>query len=186
MTVLFIVIATVVGGGLGLLLWSASHHSAPTQESIGKFDEQTLACKHTMNFQHVRQIFESADVRYLSERVDQSVLRSIRRERHRVMLKFLAGLHEDFLRLEEASSIVAALSEKVDARQEWRRFRLGAEFRLKYGLLRAKYAAGMATSNSCRELAWMVSSLALELERSVSEIAAGATLAQGQRPSSQA
>ncbi len=186
MTFLFIVIAMLTGGALALLLWSSRNRPAPSGGDAGQLNEESLGCKNAMNFQQVRQIFEIADVRYLSERVDRSVVRKVRKERHRVAVRFLEGMRQDFLHLEEAASIVAALSAEVDARQEWRRFRLGAEFRLKYAALRVKYATGLATSESFRELAWMVSSLAVQLERTVSEIAAGAALAQGERPSSQA
>lgn len=185
MTFLFITIAIAVGSVLGLLLWSTRHRSTAAQEGMDQLSEQTLTCRHVANLQQLRQIFESADLTYLNKRVDRSVLRSVRKVRHRVATKFLAGLREDFLRLEEVSSIVAALSVEVDAREEWRRFRLAAEFRLKFAVLRTKYALGLATSDSFRNLAWMVSSLAVKLERAINEIAAGAALAQRQRPSSQ-
>lgn len=185
MTLTFTIIAVAVGGLLGLLLWSASHRSSRTQSNLDQIDEQSLTCRHAVNFQHVRQVFESGDDQYLAERVDRALLRSVRKERRRVARKFLEGLREDFLRLEEVSSIVAVLSAEVDARHEWRRFRLAAEFRLKYAALRAKYAVGLATADSFLNLAWIVSSRAMELERAVAEIAASAALAQSQRPSSQ-
>lgn len=186
MTFLFILIAAMVGGALALLLWSSRNRPAPSGGDVCQLKEEGLTCSNAINFQQVRQIFESADIRYLSERVDRSTLRNVRKERHRVAIRFLEGMRKDFLQLEEAASIVAALSAEVDARQEWRRFRLGAEFRVKYAALRAKYALGLASSESFRELAWKVSSLAVQLERAVSEIAAGAALAQEGRPSSQA
>ena len=186
MTFLFLLIAIMVGGALGLLLWSSRNRHAPALGGAGHLKEESLTCKNAINFHHIRQIFEPADVGYVSTRVDRSVLRNMRKERHRVAIRFLEGLREDFLRLEEVSSVVAALSAEVDARQEWRRVLLGAEFRMKYSALRAKYALGLATSESFRDLAWMVSSLAVELERTISEIAAGAALAQERSPSSQA
>lgn len=187
MTFLFILIAMMVGGALGLLLWSSRSQQHPAAGGgVGELKEESLTCKNAINFHQVRQIFEPADVRYLSARTNRSALRNVRKERRRVALRFLQGLREDFLRLEEAGSIVAALSAEVDASQEWRRFRLGVEFRVKYAALRVKFLAGLPTSESFRNLAWMVSSLAVELERTVSEIAASAALAQQGQPSSQA
>ena len=184
MTFLFVTIAVAVASVLGLLLWSTRHRSTTAHEGMDQFSEQTISCRHVANLQRLKQIFESADLCYLGRRVDRSVLRSVRKERHRVATKFLAGLREDFLRLEGVSSMVAALSVEVDAREEWRRFRLAAEFRLKFAVLRTKYALGLATTDSFRNLAWMVSSFAVKLERTINEIAAGAALAQRQRPSS--
>lgn len=186
MTLFFIGIAIIVGGALSLLLWSRSDRPEPSSESVGQLKEESLTCGNATNFHCVRQIFEAADVRYLRERVNRSVLRNVRKERRRVALGFLSGLRQDFLQLEEVSSAIAAFSAEVDAGQEWRRFLLGAEFRIKYAALRAKYAVGLATPEAFRDLAWMVSSLAVGLERTVSEIAAGAALAQERPPSSQA
>jgi hypothetical protein len=183
MTLAFVIIAVTVGGLLGLLFWSTGHRSSRAQTAVDQLDEEALTCKHAVNFQQVRQIFESADERYLADKVDAAVLRGVRKERRRVALKFLGGLREDFARLQEVSSIVAVMSPEVEAHEEWRRFRLTAEFRLKYTALRAKYAMGLAAPESFLNLAWMISSRAAELERAVAEIAASAALAQSQRPS---
>jgi hypothetical protein len=186
MTLAFIIIAVTVGGLLGLLLWSSGHRSSRAQRTVDQLDEEALTCRHAVNFQQVRQIFESTDERYLTDRLDRAVLRAVRKERRRIALKFLSGLQEDFARLQEVSSMVAVLSVEVEAHEEWRRFRLAAEFRVKYAVLRTKYAMGLAAPESFLQLAWMISSRAVELERAVSEIAASAALAQSQRPSAQA
>ena len=164
---------------LGVLLWSSArkprtHHSAPVQE-----DCFTLTCRHLQNLSQIRQALERADLEYVAARASRKTAKRVRQERRGIVAAYLTGLREDFDRLMEATTRVAAFSPKVEASHEFQRFRLALEFRAKYALLRVKFAAGVPSFSGLGNLAWMVSSLAIDLERLMNEVSAAAALGEG-------
>src|SRR5215471_11659208 len=156
MTFVLMAMALAVAALLGVLLWSSGKRSTPSEAGIESLSEEAFTCRHVSNLQQVRQVFESSDACYLREHTSRQVFKTVRIERRRVAVKYLQGLRADFLQLEEVSSMIAALSPEVDAKQELRRFRLAAGFRLKYVLLRLKFAFGLPTADSLSDLAWQV------------------------------
>jgi hypothetical protein len=178
LSALLVPVAVFVGLVLGALLWSSARGprtrrlSAPQEE-----DCFTVTCEHLPNLPQIRQVLDSADIEYLTRRGRRETAKRVRRERRRIVAAYLTGLREDFDRLMEATTKVAAFSPKVEASQEFRRFRLALVFRVKYTLLRVKFAAGVLSFSGLGNLAWMLSSLAIDLERAMNEVAAAAALA---------
>jgi hypothetical protein len=174
MNLLLITMGVLVAGILALLLWSTSKKASERGPVRDEIENLCLAGKHVINLPQIRQALEPADFEYLSGRSDAKMVRKIRKERRRIALKYLEGLREDFERLVDATQAVAALSPEVEAQEEWKRFRLSAEFRVKYRLVWAKFALGAPTFPGLEGIALMVSSLALDLERAVTKAAATA------------
>lgn len=171
MNLLLIAMGVLVASLLGLLLWSTGRKASerkPAQDEIGNL---CLAGKHVVNLPQIRQALEPADFDYLSEKADAKTLRRIRKERRRIAMRYLAGLREDFERLVDAAQAVAALSPEVEAKEEWKRFRLSVEFRIKYQLVWLKFVVGAPAFPGLEGIATMVSSLALDLERAVTRTA---------------
>jgi len=142
-----------------------------------------LTCQHLPNLSQIRQALERADVEYVATRASRKTAKRVQQERRRIVAAYLTGLREDFDQLMEAATKVAAFSPKVAARHEFQRFRLALEFRVKYALLRVKFAAGVPSFSGLGNLAWMVSSLAIDMERAMNEVAAAAALAKNHAPS---
>ena len=184
MNLLLIAMGVLVASVLGLLLWSTGRKTSERGPVGGEIENLCLAGKHVINLPQIRQALEPADFEYLSERSDGKMVRKIRKERRRIALRYLEGLREDFERLVDAAQAVAALSPEVEAKEEWKRFRLSVEFRIKYRLVWAKFALGAPTFPGLEGIALMVSSLALDLERAVTK-AAAMTLGPGTPTSAQ-
>lgn len=183
MSALLVPLGIFVGLLLGILLWSSARrprtrHPAPLRE-----DCFVLTCQHLPNLSQIRQALERADVEYVATRASRKTAKRVQQERRQIVAAYLTGLREDFDRLMEATTKVAALSPKVEAGHEFRRFRLALEFRVKYALLRVKFATVAPSFSGLSNLAWMVSSLAIDLERAMSEVAAGAALGENHSPS---
>ncbi len=184
MSLVLIGMGILVASMVGLLFWSTSRKASerkPAQDEIG---DLYLAGKHVINLPQIRQALEPADFDYLCGKSDATLVRKVRKERRRIALKYLEGLREDFKRLVDAAQAVAALSPEVEAKEEWKRFRLGVEFRIKYQLVWVKFALGAPTFPGLEGIATMVSSLALDLERAVSK-AAKTAMGQGMPTSAQ-
>jgi hypothetical protein len=96
--------------------------------------------------------------------------RALRSERRKVARHYLAGLHDDFVRIERFGRLVAALSPKVDAQQEAERLRLSARFRLVYALIFVRLAIGQVPVPEFERLTQLIGSLASRLEAAMTSI----------------
>jgi len=171
---LLVGIGVLIACLLTLLVWAAGNRAAapkPMQSEIGKL---SLACKHVVNLPQIRQALAPADFSYLAKKSGPRTAQRVDKERRRIALRYLCGLREDFEQLMHAAQVVASLSPEVEAKEEWKRLRLGVEFRIKYQLARAKFALGAPGFPGLERLAQLVSSLAMDLERAVAGIGLGA------------
>ena len=90
--------------------------------------------------------------------------RKWRADRRRVAREFLRGLHQDFIRLDQLSRTVAALSPEVSHSQEAERIGLGIRFRAAYFLVKSQLALGLLSPREVIRLAEMVGSFAARIE----------------------
>ena len=185
MSTLLVTFGILVGALLGALLWSSGRK--PRQEHAASLQGSffPLPCQHLANLPQIKQAMERADLEYIKTRVNPATANRVRRERRRIVLAYLDGLREDFDCVVDATTRVAALSPHLEAKHEFQRFRLAFEFRVGYTLLRIKFGIGVSAFPGLSRLAWMVSSLAVELERAMNEVAAGAALAENGSRSTQ-
>src|SRR5262249_50618204 len=137
-----ILIGIFVAGSLGLLLWTAGNSARSRKQQGINCLSSDLACKHVTNLSQIRQALDIKDFDYVSERFASSKMRNFKSERRQVVLKYLAGLKEDFDRLMDTAQIVSSLSPEIEAKEEWKRFKLATRFRLNYEIARAKFALG--------------------------------------------
>lgn len=185
MSALLVTFGILVAALLGALLWSSGRKrrpedSAPIQDSF-----LPLPCHHLANLPQIKQAIERADLEYVETRVNPATAKRLRRDRRRIVLAYLDGLREDFDRVMDATTRVAAFSPQVEAKHEFHRFRIAVEFRVRYTLLRIKFGMGVSAFPGLGRLALMVSSLAVELDRAMNEVAAGAALAENGSHSAQ-
>ncbi len=162
------------GGALALLLlllWLALKPvSPPTPAAEAKLQIEDLFPLHCRHFPQVRQALSSADLAYLKGRASQRILRQVRAERREVTRKFLAGLKEDFLRLDRLARTVAALSPEVSRAQEAERFWLGLRFRILYGFVRLRLEVGSVPVPQLGRLTDLVGSLATQIETAMAAL----------------
>jgi hypothetical protein len=177
LSALLVAFGVLVAILLGALLWSSGRKSRPEKSALLQSDCFTLPCQHVANLPQMRQSLEATDMEYLTARCTRATLKRVQGERRRVVLFYLEELRGDFDRLMEATTRVAVLSPEIEAKHEWRRFRLSLEFRAKCALLRVRFAVGVPGFSGLGNIASMVSKLAIELDRAMTEIAAAAALA---------
>ena len=185
MSALLVTFGVLVAALLGVLLWSSARKPQPERAASLQGSFFPLPCQHLANLPQIKQVIERADLEYLKTRVRPATANRVRRERRRIVLAYLDGLREDFDCVVEATTKVAALSPKVEAKHEFQRLRIAVEFKVRYTLLRVKFGIGVSAFDGLGRLAWMVSSLAIDLERAMNEIAAGAALAENGSRSAQ-
>lgn len=126
--------------------------------------------RHVTYFPQVRQALDEQDFAYLAARGSRELSRSVQKDRRKVVLAYLSFLRNDFLKLWRLAKVIAALSPKVGASQEFERLRLGFVFYLHYGLIRFKFQFGFSPIPELGSLNEMVSCLAIRLETAMNEL----------------
>jgi hypothetical protein len=127
----------------------------------------SLNCRH---FPQVRQALSSADLAYLKQHASPQTLRQVRTERRRVARMFLAGLREDFSRLDRLARTIAALSVQVSRAREAERFWLGMRFRILYALVLVRLASGRFSLRQLEVLTGLIGSLAAQMETAMEQL----------------
>lgn len=162
-TLIFAVVALAL---LLALLWLAWRPASPPPVSAAetKLQIEDLFPLHCRHFPQVRQALSAEDQAFLKGRASRRIQRQSRAERHEVARKFLAGLKEDFSRLERLGRTVAALSPEVSRTLEAERFWLGLRFRTLYRLAWLRLEIGRISVPQLARLTELVGSLAAQIE----------------------
>ena len=90
---------------------------------------------HFRYYPQIRQALARTDREYLAQRATPAVCRRWEAERRKVVRGFLAGLKEDYVRLERLGRTVASLSPELGHELERERVWQGARFRFWYGVM---------------------------------------------------
>jgi hypothetical protein len=132
---------------------------------------EDLAARHCRYFPQLRQSLFPADEAYLTSRVSPGVLREWRESRRRVMRGLLAGLYEDFARLNRMARAVSRVAPQLDNLREAELFWLGLRFRLFYRLALLELGLGHRPVNAYLRLTAMIGGLGSNLERAAAALA---------------
>ena len=133
--------------------------------------------RHATYLPLIRQALSANDIAFVASRGSVALARKIRKDRRRVVLAYLAALHEDFTRLLRFARVVATLSPEVATAQEAERLWLSMQFACRYQMLRAAVYSGVLPQRSLDALSHMVSELAVRMETAISELGERAALA---------
>jgi hypothetical protein len=132
---------------------------------------EDLTPRHALYVSHIRGALAADDLDYLKSRVPAQTLRRVRKERRQVARQFLTGLLDDFHRLDRLARVVAALSPKVDYKQELWRLLLGLRFGALYGLVWVRISVGPPPVAAFAGLAGLVGSLSARIESTMTALA---------------
>lgn len=120
---------------------------------------------HTHHFPQLRQSLASADSQYVRRKASKEIERQWRAERRRILQSFLAGLADDFARLDRLARIVAALSPQFSRREELERIWLSLRFRLNYRIVSTMiFAWGIGSMRQLTVLSNLVGNLSAQAE----------------------
>jgi hypothetical protein len=177
MSLTLILFIGLVAGLLLLLGWalrSPQKQGKPTFDP-GIFEESGR--RHVTYFPQILRSMSREDREFLASRGGRPLDRRVQRERRRIALRYLSLLREDFRKLLRLARVIAVLSPEVAAGQEFERFRLNAEFALRYQVIRMKLHLGVASLPQLNGLTQLVSGLAVRIEMAMRELGERAALA---------
>ena len=132
---------------------------------------------HVTYLPQIRQALAQADYNFLSERASRGVQRRVLRERRNVARAYLDALRGDFQNLLRMARVIAVLSPKVVAVQEFERLLLTAKFSWRYRMVRWKLMAGLFPMTQLDRLSVLVSGLSVRMDAAVKELGERAALA---------
>jgi len=169
---LFVASGLAVLALVAVLVWPRRGRRAggAAHVEMPDFSQDDLVPRHAKYFPLIRHALEGSDLAEIGRRIPPDMRSRLRSERRKVARHYLAGLREDFLRLERFGRMVAALSPKVDARQEAERLRLGIRFRVVYAAVSMRLALGQIPVPAFERLTSFVGSLAIRLEASMTTL----------------
>lgn len=127
---------------LGAVLWTVL---APLPEESAKAADtnaEDFQPRHTQHFPQLRQTLDLNDTRYMRQKADPALQKRWIEERRRILSDFLAGLAQDFARLDQLGRTVASLSPELTLKDEFRRLLLDFRFRFNFRLARLWILAG--------------------------------------------
>lgn len=165
MTIVALLITSITLIIMAALVWLVTkrlpeEHSLSVESKI-----EDLVPLHTQHFPQLRQALESADSRYVRQNATAALHRMWREERRQILRSFLAGLAEDFARLDRLARVVASLTPRFSRRDELERIWLSLRFRLTYRIVSMRISAGGAASaRELNYLAALVGSLSAHAE----------------------
>jgi len=161
---------------VGLLAWAGR----PVQRKLISATEVLEALsgeRHSCRLPQILRALQPEDAEFLRERGHGELGARLRMDRKRIALRYLDRLQEDFEILLEASRLLAVMSPKVIAMQEFERFKLSLRFRFCCRYLRGRLQLGMAPWHAFGVLSVMAGHLALQLESATKQIGDRAALA---------
>ena len=129
---------------------------------------QPLHCRH---FSQIRFLLRQDDLKFVERNAPPELARAWKRDRRKVLRKYLNGLAEDLARLEHLARMIASLSPEVSRQREWEWFWLGLKFRLIFQLLVIRIALGERSLPQLARLTDLVASHAAKLEVRMSQMA---------------
>jgi len=152
-------------------------------QTLSDLPVEDLLPRHLQYFAQVRRALSAEDAQYLRDRASRRTARRALRARRAVVRGFLAGLLEDFERLERLGRTIAALSPVVNRRQEFERLWLGARFRMVYAVVQFYLALGLVSVPQLEALTNQVGSLARRLHEAMAALSAASAGGQSSQVS---
>jgi hypothetical protein len=160
-----------------LLAWALRGPARPRGPEAVPNALQETGKRHVSFLPAIQQALGKTDFEFLAQRGPKELVRRVRRERRHVALTYLSALRTEFESLLRMASIIAKLSPKLAAMQEFERFRLTMEFAWRYSMIRLLLWAGLAPIPQLEDLSELLSALSVRMETAVREMGERAALA---------
>ena len=165
-------------GALGLLeLGWAALKPLPEEMHAGRGERmEDLLTLHAQHFPQLRQALATLDDDYVRRKASGEIERHLRAERRRIVESFLAGLAEDFARLEHLMNVVHDFSPAGPWIHRIQQAVARFQFRINYRLASLQiYSTTPSSTNQPARLTELVGNLSVQIEASMARLVASPT-----------
>jgi len=171
-------ICGVTVGAVGVLKLGRAALKPLPEEMAGRHQDrmEDLLALHAQHFPQLRQALTTLDDDYVRRKASGEIERHLHEERRRIVKSFLAGLAEDFGRLERLMRLVREMSPTEPWIQQCQRAGSRLHFRITYriALLVVRSARPQATNRLAR-LTELVGNLSEQVEVSMARLVLSAS-----------
>src|SRR5277367_3018335 len=176
MSLLAICCLTIGAVGLLELGWAALK-PLPEEMHAGRGERmEDLLAMHAQHFPQLRQALATLDDDYLRRKASGEIELHLRAERRRIVESFLAGLAEDFGRLNHLMKVVQDFSRPGPWNHQIQRAVARFQFRLNYRLASLQiHSARPSATNRLARLTELVGNLSVQIEASMARLVASPT-----------
>ena len=162
---IFLALTTLLAVVFG---WSLRALGKRSRTLIDPVELEDFPRQQVSYFVQIQQALKDRDLNYVRSRGLHKLARQVQAERREIALAYLAAVQQDFQKLLRLARVVAVLSPKVAALQEFERLRLVAEFTLRHRLAYLSLMFGRAALLPLANLCDVVSGLSVKVEGAVS------------------
>jgi hypothetical protein len=176
MSLLAIGCVTIGAVGVLRLGWAALK---PLPEEMGECRQdrmEDLLAVHAQHFPQLRQALAALDDDYVRRKASGEIERHLREERRRIVESFLAGLAEDFGRLERLTRVVREMLPPERFIHHFRRAGRRFQFRANYRIASLQiHSARPQSTNRLARLTELVGNLSEQVEVSMARLVPSAS-----------
>lgn len=165
-----ILVFLVLAGLLLALFWLLFGKRPQKDPAQAALEIQQLLPVHCKHFVQIQQVLKTCDQVFIEQRLPKDITKKWRGERREVVRLYIRGLRQDFRGLEQLARSLAALSPKVNRKQEWEWAWLGIQFRLLYVFTELQFAAHNVPLQGLTNLTEMLMGLRMMLENTINEM----------------
>jgi hypothetical protein len=166
-------ICGVTAGAIGVIKlgWAALK---PLPEEMGGRHQdrmEDLLALHAQHFPQLRQALATLDADYVRRKASGEIGRHLREERRHIVVSFLAGLAEDFGRLERLMTVVREMSPAEPWIHQFRRIARRFRFRVNYRIASLQiHSARLQSTNRLARLTELVGNLSVQIESGMARL----------------
>jgi len=175
-------ICCVTVGGVGVLKLARAALKPLPEESRGRHQDrmEDLLALHARHFPQLRQALTTLDDDYVRRKASGEIERHLHAERRHIVESFLAGLAEDFGRLERLMRVVREMSPAEPWIRQCQRASSRFQFRVTYRIASlAIRSARLQSTNRLARLTELVGNLSEQVEVGMARL----VLSAGEQPS---
>jgi len=162
---------------VSLLAWALKSLPNRGLPGLDELNSSETNRSHATYLPQIQQALQQNDLEFLELRGAPTLVNRVRKERSHIALLYLDALRSDFQKLLNMARVIAVLSPRVAAIQEFERLRLVAEFMCRYQFTRACLKLGLAPLPQVRDLSFLLGALSARVECAMTELGERAVLA---------
>lgn len=161
---IMLIVLCLLLGVAGIWLARRSRSPVAPPKDLAAVFVESLPARFPRYFPVIRQVLSESDARFLAIRVGPLPRRKARAARRAVALAFLAGLREDYSKLNGLSRALVKFAPENAKAHEIERIRLELRFNILYALVWLKLRTGLAPVSELQALSDRIGALAARLE----------------------
>lgn len=154
---------------LGALYWLSQRARRDPRgaDLLRTLSTDSLLPQHYKYFPQVSRALSAEDARFLQSRANPAVRRNALQARRTVALQFLAGLRDDYKKLDRLARVLASLAPSANQQREAERIWLAFQFGVRWRIVWLEIWSGAAPITQLQSMAGFIGGLAAQIQTSI-------------------